>query len=337
MGMAQQMSLGMITAIQPIFAGGRILNGNRLADLGVAMVGDKAELTRRSALQQTEEKYWRLVTLAEKKKTLAAYDSLLATIEKQVADARKSGLITSNDELKVAVQRSRVEADAERLSNGIRLAQRDLIHHIGLPEDSTIIIVDTLAVPENPAELEKLKDGAVGRRPELMLLNKVSRAEHLQTQLKIGEMLPMVSIGGSLLALNVQGMDGSLNAMVIGMVNIPISNIWEGVYNVDSQRAREKMAELRYRDTDELLRIQIDKAWDDLRSAWRMSQVADKGVVQAEENLKEANDRQVNGLAPVSDVLEAQVIMRQALDNRTDSRSDYWLRRSEYMHSVVRE
>ncbi len=124
--------------MQPLYAGGRIVNGNRLATLGLDVARDDAVLARRDALAQTEEKYWRLVELAEKERTLAAFERLLEALEKQAIDAVEAGLVTRNDSLKVALERQRAEVDRLRLESGVRLTARDLRRHLGLPEGDAL-------------------------------------------------------------------------------------------------------------------------------------------------------------------------------------------------------
>jgi outer membrane protein TolC len=51
-------------------------------------------------------------------------------------------------------------------------------------------------------------------------------------------------------------------------------------------------------------------------------------------NLKEEGDRYENGLVTLSDLLEAQVLRHQAMEQRVDSRSDFWLNRSAYLRAA---
>jgi len=60
-------------------------------------------------------------------------------------------------------------------------------------------------------------------------------------------------------------------------------------------------------------------------------------VQQATVNLREASDRSAGGLATLSDLLEAQVLHRQATDRRTDARVEYWLALSAFRRAVGAE
>lgn len=324
-----------VMAIQPVYVGGRIRNGNRLAEEGERVAEQKAVMSRREVNAQTEEKYWRLVTLQEKLQTLAAYERLLAELDKQATDGVSAGILTRNDQLKVSLKRSEVAVDRRRIEDGLRLSARDLRHHVGLAAGDHISLSDGLPEPVDPTALKQTEAGAIARRPEVALLESAVRAERLQAALKRGEMLPTVSVGAAAYRADIEGMPGSTNALVFGMLNVPLSDIWTASHELASQRAKESIAQKKLLDTEELLVLQIEKTWSDLVTAWQAAQVSERAVEQADVNLSEETDRHTSGLVSFSDLLEAQVLRQQALDRRIDLRSDYWLKRSAYLRSTA--
>ena len=56
--------------VQPVYMGGQIVNGNKLAKVGVEAAELQGQLTEDRILQQVEEYYWLIISLQEKKKTL---------------------------------------------------------------------------------------------------------------------------------------------------------------------------------------------------------------------------------------------------------------------------
>jgi outer membrane protein TolC len=291
-------------------------------------------MARRDVLAQTEEKYWRLVALAEKLRTIEAYQELLAQLEKQVSDALASGLITRNDLLKVQLKRSEAALDRQRLESGIRLASRDLRHHIGLPDDDSIALADGLDEPLDPASLEMESQKRDSERVELRLLEKAVRAEDLQIALKHGEMMPTVAVGGTFYRYDFAGLPGSTNVAAFGTADIPISKIRETRHAVQAEKERKQIAELKLSDTRELIAIEVQKTWSDLEDAWLATKVAVEAIAQSDVNVKEETDKQANGMATYSDVLEAQVLRHQAQDRMMDARSEYWIKRSAYLRSI---
>ncbi len=337
MSLAEHVTTLALSATQPLYAGGRIRHGNQLAELGVQIAKDQAVLARRDALALTEEKYWRLVTLAEKLRTLDAYETLLESLDRQVKAGVAAGLLTRNDLLKVSLKRSEARADRFRLESGLQLAARDLRQHIGLGDSDRISLADGLEPPPDPAPLAVQREGAAARRPELRLLAGAVRAERLQTSLKRGEMLPTLAVGGAVYRADVSGMPGTTNALVFGTLSVPLSGIWEGSHATASQRRKEAVATRKLDDTRELVNLEIEKTWSDLAAAWRVSLVSEEALTQADVNLKEESDRYANGLKTFSDVLEAQVLRQQTVDHRLDARGEYWLKRSAYLRAVGSE
>jgi multidrug efflux pump subunit AcrB/outer membrane protein TolC len=334
MALAKSGYLAVVSAAQPLYAGGRIVSGNRLAALGVDVARENLTIARLEALAQTEDKYWRHVELIEKERTLKAYESLLESLERQATDAVDAGLTTRNDLLKVKVQRRRAEVDRLRIESGLRLSARDLLRHIGLPERETVALADNLPATTDPAPLDALRGGAVERRPEIRQLERGVKAARLETALKRGETLPSVSVGGMALRYDFSGLQTFSDVAAFATVNIPISGLWEGAHAVAAQRAKQRIAQNRLSDVRQLVALEVDKVWDELRAAWRAAEAGETAVEQAEVNLSEEKDRYDGGFVTLSDLLEAEVLLHQAQDQRIDARRDYWLKRSAFLRAV---
>jgi outer membrane protein len=228
------------------------------------------------------------------------------------------------------VQQARVEL-------GTRLAVRDLRGYLGLPEGETMVLADALAPPLDPAPLIAHVRAGVPLRLELQLLAKAVEVEELKTSLKRGEHLPTVSIGASVLRLDIQGVPGQTNVLGFGLVSVPLSGWWEGHHAVKSQEKQAQLARRRLHEVRRFIGLEVTKRWDELQTAWQQTAVADLGVAQAETNVTEVTDRHRSGLAPFSDVLEAQALRQQALDRKLEVRKDYWLKRSAFLRAAARE
>lgn len=334
MGTGNRLTWLSLTAMQPLFAGGRIYTGNRLAQVGVDAARLNASMKERDAGAQTEEKYWRLVVLKERVRTLAAYETLLESINRRVDDGVSAGLLTRNDQLKVTLQRSQVSIDKVRLQNGIKLASRDLRRHLGLADADSVELADALPPPQDPTPLQSHARDADLRRVEIQLLQQAARAEQLKVSMVRGEALPTVSVGASLYRLDLEGVPVMNNAVAFGVVNVPLSALWTGYHEVRSQQRRADIANKRVLETRKLIGLDVTRSWDELQTAYDVTTLSELAVQQAEVNLKEVSDRHASGLVTFSDVLEAQVLRQQALDKQIDARSDYQLKRAAYLRAI---
>ena len=61
--------MGGITMTQPVFAGGQIINGNRLAAVGVEMSKVQREQSENEVRLTVEQYFWQVVTMQEKLNT----------------------------------------------------------------------------------------------------------------------------------------------------------------------------------------------------------------------------------------------------------------------------
>ena len=100
-----------IMAVQPIFAGGRIVNGYQYSKLGVEASKLQAEMTEQQVLEETERNYFGLIALMEKEKYVNAMQELLDSLDKVANVAFQEGVIVKSDFL--MLQNKKME-----LSNG---------------------------------------------------------------------------------------------------------------------------------------------------------------------------------------------------------------------------
>ena len=93
-----------VSAIQPVFMGGQIINGNKLAKVGVAASEIQLEASEDQVELNTERYYWQVVSLKEKLLTLNSIHQMLVELEKDVNNAVRVGAVNRNDLLQVQLR-----------------------------------------------------------------------------------------------------------------------------------------------------------------------------------------------------------------------------------------
>ncbi len=327
---------GMLNALQPVFAGGRIVNGNRLAALGVEAGGYNERIIRNQVIMSTEEQYWRIVTLDSKLRTVADCEGFLARLLVKVESAFQAGLVTKNDVLKVKVRLSELRVNESKLKNGRDVSVMAFCQYIGIPYDPKLELEDVPPHEGTPDSLKVDHGSVLAERPEHRLLEAAVRSEGLQSKLKLGEFLPQAGIGVAGLYMKNDGLKGSTNGVIYGTVTIPLSGWWEASHVMSERKARETMARNELKDRSEALLIQMEKAWQDLSDADKVVGLTRETLEQAEENLRVNEDSFDNGLSDVSDLLEAQTMRRQAMDQVIDAAADYRLKVIHYLQVTGR-
>lgn len=337
--LSQPMSLSMmkngviasVSAIQPIFAGGQIINGNKLAKIGEEVSRLQLQLTEDEVEKTAEEYFWQIVTLEEKQRTLEAVAAMLNDIHKDVTLAVQAGLVLRNDLLQVELRKNEVESQQVKLQNALSLVRMLLAQYCGFHDTEFTLRYQ----PEAPSPLAFKRDHqqALLTIPEYQLLDKQVEATTLQKKMAIGENLPSVAVGAGYNYHNLLDNDQTFG-MLFATVSVPISNWWGGSHHIKRTKLAQQQA-IEDRDNNiQLLSIRMQKAWNDVEEAYQQLSIADRSIVQAEENLRIQRNCYQSGTITMSDLLEAQMLHQQALDHRTDAFADYQNKLLAYQHAV---
>jgi outer membrane protein TolC len=333
LSMLQRSAIGILNIAQPIYAGGKISTGNKLATLNVDVKEKQQQLTENEILLKTEQQYWQLISLQEKQNTLEKYELLLNEVRKQVDDAFKSGLIIKNDVLKVQIKQSEIEDNKNKLLNGKKLATMQFCQTIGIPYDSTLVLQEVVDVSQSPYQYYTDNQNALTQRTEYLLLEKSVEATQLQTKMKTGDYMPTVAVGLAGYHINMleKGVNNYTNGLAYVSVSIPISDWWGGSYAIKEQKIKQRIAENTFEDTKGLLNLQIEKAWTDVNEAWKQIAIMKETAIQAEENLKVSKTGYESGIVTLSDLLEAQALIAETADKLTDAQTQYKLAVTTYL------
>ena len=325
-----------VMAVQPVFAGGQIVNGNKLAQVGVAVSELQKQVSANAVTLQAEQYFWQIVALKEKQKTLEAVEEMLKKLEKDAGAAVKAGVGMRNDLLKVQLKENEIESNKLKLANGLKLARMVLAQYIGAKSDIDVhTTIDPSVLPASP--LLKVDDAqAVATTPEYLLLQKQVEATKLQRRMEVGKQLPKVAIGVGYNYYDMQrGMKNNFGA-AFATVSVPISQWWGGLHAIKRKRLAEESAQQQLTDNAQLLKIRIQKNWNDLDDAYKQLLLAKKGIDQSEENLRLNRNFYQAGTITMNDLLDAQQQFQQSHDRYTEAYAALQTKMIEYEQSVGR-
>jgi len=317
-GLLDYMNTAAVTVAVPVYAGGRIRRGYKLARLGEEVNVYQKKMTCDEVLARTEELFWTLQSFSEKRNTLGSYKLLLDSLFRDVNNYSKAGLAQKNDVLKVQLKQNELKTNMLKLKNGINLTRRALCQHIGIAYDSMLVFT---APPDTQSEAIVFQDPEqlVKNRGEYHLLNKAVEVRQMQKKLAAGEYLPQLSLVGA--GLTYDMMNKSTNN-AIGMVSlsVPITDWWAGSHKIRKQQIEVDQAKSSLQENTELLVLQIRQAVNEVEETRYQVSVSQISVEQAAENLRISHDNYMAGIIGISDLLEAQAVAQQAKDNLTDAR-----------------
>ena len=312
------------TAIQPIFAGGRIVNGNKLAKLGVEAAELQAEVSERDMLESIESSYYLVVGLKSKVATIESALTLIDSLEHSVDVALEAGLVTKNDKLRVDLERNKYQALQLQLNNGIVLASQLLCQEIGIeyPEEG-------LNLDENPEDGGAFVENDSFERPEVRLLQLQIDAENYYKKITRGEAMPEIGVGAMLTYGNMIKTYKS-NAIVFARINVPLTQWWETAHKIKEHNFKIEEYEIQQQDLMQKMTLQEKQAYNQMVEAEALLKSDQASLEMAQENYRVAQLNYNAGMTTITDVLEANSLLLQAQNAITDRQITYKSARRRY-------
>ena len=319
-----------VTAMQPVFAGGRIVNGNKLAALGKEAAQLQHEIQLRTTSEDVEKGYWQVVSLEEKMKTLDQMQGLVDTLYRDVNAAVQAGLATENDLLQVKLKKNEIRSGKIRVRNGIRLAKMNLFNSIGLeynpystiqndsvPYIDDILLSDRLTDLSAPDAYYMPEEEAAARQAESRLLDLSVRSKQLEKKMTVGETLPQIGVGASYGYGNIID-KGQMNGAVFASIQIPLSDWGKTARKMQRYDYQIQKAENEKDFLNAQLILQIRQLWMDLTASWEQLLVARESVGTAQASVYQLESYYRAGMSPLSDLLQAQSQLQECSNEYID-------------------
>ena len=332
---------GSVTAIQPVFMGGQIIYGNKLAEVGVAASEIKLEASEDLVELTTEQYYWQMVSIKAKLQTLNTIHQMLVELEKDVSNMVRVGAVNRNDLLQVQLRKGEVESAQLEAENALSTVSQLLAQHIGKTDEEIDISVPAelsnmgkADTPVFPAGLRQDHQAVLNATPEYRLLEKNVEAQRLQHKMKVGHNLPKVGVGASYSWNNFFADNGQGNGMLFAAVQIPISGWWGGSHAVKKQKLALDNAREQLEDNSQKLIIRMNNAWAAVETSHKKLVIAHEAIAQAEENLRLNKDYYRVGTTKMSDLLLAEQQYQAACDRYTDAYATMQTKILEYRQAT---
>lgn len=303
------------TAIQPIFMGGQIVNGNRLAKLGVDAAKLQSEITQRDVTLDVEQLYLMIIGLEAKRSTLLSVNELLDTLTNNLKSAIAAGLTTQNDILKIELKRGETESQQLQLENGISLAKQALCTRIGIPFSDSLQIITKDVLTENYTV-----SGADYARPEKELLELNVQASELKKKMTIGQALPQIALGGSYAYNRMFKDKNQHNGLLFATLKVPLTNWWETGHKIKEHSISAEQAQNNRDYLTEQMELQTLQAEQEVMVAEKQIQINEKVVENGKENYRIAKINYDAGMVSISELLEARTLLMKAENDLTDAK-----------------
>ena len=195
---------------------------------------------------------------------------------------------------------------------------------LGLPE-ATELQIDTASMYITP-QLKTIDDYVqlgLQNRKDLAALDYRQKAAATGVKATQGEKYPSLALTSGYVAVEVPNLLTVYNAVNIGLgVQYSVSSLWKNSAKVQQAKARQNQVAANEEALTDAIRLQINQAYQNYLVSQKKIDVYATAVTQATENYKIVKNKYDNGLATVTDLLEADVAQLQAKLNYAFAQSD---------------
>jgi outer membrane protein len=311
----------------PLFSGGRIRYGIESSIYLEQATKLDADNDRGSVIINTIEAYNNLYKAYA---TVAIVDSGLAEARQRVKEysrLEQNGLMARNDLLKAQLQQSNIELSLLDAQNNWKMANVNMNIMLGMP-DSLELIPDSASLNnrEDNRTISDYLQLALQNRKDLAALDFRKKAALSGIKATKGEKYPSLAVTAGYAALDIPNALTVYNAVNLGLgLQYNIGSLWKTKAKVLQAEAREKQIEVNQDILGDAVHLQIYQAYQNFLLSRKKIDVYQTAILQAAENYKVTMNKFNNGLATVTDVLDADVARLQARLNLSFAQSDTYV------------
>ena len=320
---------GAITLTQPLYMGGKIRAYNKITKYAEELAQQQHQGGMQEVIMSTDQAYWQVISLVNKKKLAEGYFKLLQQLDSDVEKMIAEGVATKADGLSVRVKVNEAEMTLTKVEDGLSLARMLLCQLCGIDLSSPITLADEnmedipLLTPETHFDMST----AYANRPEIRSLELATQIYKQKINVTRAEHLPSIALMGNYMVTNPSVFNSFENKFkgmwnVGVMVQIPIWHWGEGIYKTKAAKAEARIAQYQLQDAREKIELQVNQSAFKVKEASKKLVMATKNMEKADENLRYATLGFKEGVIATSNVLEAQTAWLSAQSEKIDAQID---------------
>ncbi len=297
---------------QTLYAGGALDAGVRLSELGLEKAQAATDLTRQQQRLLALGQYLDLEKLANREQVLQSNISLTERLIANIDERHKQGVALKNDITRYELQLETLRLNLTKLRNQRAVISHQLCNALGISGDVSLQPADDTASLSLAREGERHWQQAATLGSPLLRMAAIDELLSTQ-QLKVARsaMRPKVALVASEsfngpITFELPPINKNLNVWYVGVgVSYQLSSLFKSNKRVRQARLETSQATERKAVAQEQLDNQMQAAWVAYEQSYEELETQRKSVELARENYQVVNDRYLNQLALVTDMIDA--------------------------------
>ena len=320
---------GAITLTQPLYMGGKIRAYNKITKYAEELARQQHNSGMQEVILSTDQAYWQVISLVNKKKLAESYLKLLQKLDSDVEKMIAEGVATKADGLSVRVKVNEAEMTLTKVEDGLSLSRMLLCQLCGIDLSTPVVLADEDIddIPLMPVTTDFEVETAYANRPEIRSLELATKIYQQKINVTRSEHLPSLALMGNYMVTSPSVFNSFENKFKgmwnVGiMLQLPIWHWGEGLYKVKAAKAEARIAQYQLEDAKEKIELQVNQSAFKVNEAAKKLTMAKKNLEKADENLRYATLGFEEGVIAPSNVLEAHTAWLSAQSEKIDAQID---------------
>ncbi len=316
-----------LDAQQVVYAGGAVSAGVRIAEIAAEQAAVSTELSRQSQRFMALGEYLDLQKLAHREKVLRSNIELTRQLIENIKEKHSQGVALKNDVTRYELQLQTLELSLTQLENSRGILNHQLCNTLGLPVSDRIEPTEDTVGKVFGNEGEDWWQGeAIAGSPQIRMarLNELMSVQ--QEKMARSEMLPKVAVVASNtfngpVTFELPPIDKNLNIWYVGVgVKYSLSSLFKSNRKLSQSRLATAQARMSTALAEEQLDNNVQSAYTDYLQSYVELETQRKNVELANGNYDVVNNRYLNQLALITDMVDAANIKLDAELKEADAR-----------------
>lgn len=316
----------IIDASQTIYSGGALTAGIRMSELGLEKAGIASELTIQQQRFLVLSQYLDLEKIANREQVVKSNIELTKRIISDIEERHRQGVALKNDITRYELQMQTLQLELTKLRNQRSIVNHQLCVSLGIATSDSIVPTERVADKTFARDAEAQWQFAAMSSPTLRMAAVDEQMAGQKEKLAKSELLPKVAIVAQNnfngpITFELPPVNKNLNIWYVGVgISYPVSSLFKSNKKLRAARVAVREAKEQKAVAKEMVGNQMQAAWTNYQQSYVELQTQQKSVELARQNFEVVNDRYINQLALVTDMIDASNMRLDAELAEVDAR-----------------
>lgn len=312
---------------QTIYAGGAINASIRMAELGAEQAKLGFKLSEQNQRFIALGQYLDLEKIANREKVLNSNIVLTQKLISNIKEKHLQGVVLKNDITRYELQMETLKLSLTKLQNTRKILNHQLCNTLGINHTEIIEPTDDAATALFDRDSETYwQQTAEAASPQLQMVTVNEQITKQQEKLAKSQLLPKVAIVAQNnfngpITFELPPINRNLNVWYVGIgVQYKLSSIFKSNKKLSQARLQNQAATEQKAVAAEQLNNNVQAAYTNYLQSYVELETQQKSVQLARQNYEVVNDRYLNQLALITDMIDASNMKLDAELSEVDAR-----------------